>query len=155
MTGWNRSIFVFTLWSLSSLTAFSRLKFSMALVFRFAPAVRFLRSISCTVTFPSNTQRPLRHSMATSSTLAFRNLILSWLTLYSVIVFPEANNYSRCQEIPPVFWNTKVHYRVHKIQSLVCTWYHTKLSPTDRYLFLVIFNIIKPDLFLLSYKHSY
>jgi hypothetical protein len=31
----------------------------------------------------------------------------------------------------------------------------TKLSPTHRYLFLVIFNIISQDLFLLSYKHSY
>jgi len=31
------------------------------------------------------------------------------------------------------------------MQPLVCTWYHTKLSPTHRYWFLVTFNIINQE----------
>ena len=103
MTGCNRSFYVFAVRSVSCLTPFSLLKFSMALMMWFAPAAMFPRSISCTVRFTSNTQRPLRHSMATSPTLTVHNLILSWLTPRSIIVFPGDAIYSRCQEIPPAF----------------------------------------------------
>jgi hypothetical protein len=41
----------------------------------------------------------------------------------------EANNHSASQEILHLLWNPKVHYHVHKIQSIPihCTTFHNEL----------------------------
>ena len=129
MTGWKRSIFMSPLQSGSRLTPFSRLIFSIELMFWFKPSVMFIRSINCTAILPCiHTRSPLRHSMATSFTLTFHNLILSWLTPRSIIIFHKPVITQDVKKSPRFCETLRVHYRVHKIRLLIHTWYHTKVS---------------------------
>jgi len=48
--------------------------------------------------------------------LVHRDSLLTYLLIHSVEQGPswEANPFSASQEIHPILWNPKVHYRIHK-----------------------------------------
>jgi hypothetical protein len=46
-------------------------------------------------------------------------LLTHLLTPWSKVLFWEANRFSASQEIPGIFWNMNVHYRIHKCPTPV------------------------------------
>jgi len=58
----------------------------------------------------------------------------------------EDNSHSDTQKIPRLWWNPKVHHRVHKIQSLVPILNQTHPVPIFlSYISKIHFNIIFPS----------
>ena len=58
----------------------------------------------------------------------------------------EANSSSARQESPRIFWNPKVHYRIHKNPPPVLTWARSIQSTSPSHFSKFDFNIILPSM---------